>query len=249
MCAATSESRDAVRARLDRVYDPELDRSVVELDYVDEIRVDGGRVTVTYTLPTAWCSPAFAWMMATDARDEIEALPWVDRAAVYLRDHMHAEELNRGVNGGLSFGETFPDADGGVSEVRATLDAKARLARQYDAVETLLDAGVDPEQVGALRRRDLEFVGDRVAVSLREGALSVTVPAEPIERYLEKAHTTGLVTAADDHLFRTPEGEPIPTESFELVQRRARLATVNMDGQGGVCAALNEARQARGDGP
>ncbi|WP_241997089.1 iron-sulfur cluster assembly protein, partial [Halorubrum sp. SD626R] len=56
-----------VRDRLDRVEDPELARSIVELDYVDAIDIDGGRVLVQFTLPTAWCSPAFAWMMAVDA--------------------------------------------------------------------------------------------------------------------------------------------------------------------------------------
>ena len=37
--------------------------------------IDDGDVTVEFTLPTAWCSPAFAWMMATDARDEVDSLP------------------------------------------------------------------------------------------------------------------------------------------------------------------------------
>jgi hypothetical protein len=37
--------------------------------------IDDGDVTVEFTLPTAWCSPAFAWMMATDARGEVDSLP------------------------------------------------------------------------------------------------------------------------------------------------------------------------------
>ncbi|MFB6135667.1 MAG: iron-sulfur cluster assembly protein [Halobacteriaceae archaeon] len=63
--AAARDRRGAVRAALDGVTDPELDRSLVDLGYVDEVAVDGGRATVRLTLPTAWCSPAFAWMMAT----------------------------------------------------------------------------------------------------------------------------------------------------------------------------------------
>lgn len=233
-----------VRDRLDRVTDPELDESIVALGYVDEIDVDGTRVAVEFTLPTAWCSPAFAWMMATDARDEVEALPGVERVTVHLREHMHEEEITDGVNERLSFEEIFPDADGGVADVRRTLAEKARLARQYDAVEALLDAGLGDRQIVRLEPTDL-WLDDPVVVFVRDRAVGVPVPANPIDAYLERARETGLI--ADDHpeLFRTPEGEPIQRSDFELVHRRCRLAGVNQGGQGSVCSALHEARHRR----
>jgi metal-sulfur cluster biosynthetic enzyme len=246
-----------VRARLDRVTDPELDESIVDLDYVDRIDIGETSVTVHFTLPTAWCSPAFAWMMATDARDELESLPDVDRAAVYLRDHMHEVEINDGVNARKSFEASFPDADGEVASVRATLDDKARLSRQYEAVGALLDAGVSPEQICELTPADLDIDDDprregaRASVYLAADAFAVTVDARPLDRYLCKARTVGLVDGDDDPLFRTPEGDPIDLESFELVHRRGRLAQTNMTGQGGVCDALNESRRKKlnRDGP
>ncbi len=237
-----SPSIAAVRERLDRVTDPELDESIVALDYIDDIAIEGRQVRVTFTLPTAWCSPAFAWMMATDAREEVEALPGVSRTRIRLREHMHEAEITRGINDGLAFAEVFPDADGGVAEVRATLDAKARLARQYEAVDALLEAGLEPEQVASLEFADL-WLEDPAVAFVRGRSVGVSVPAEPIDSYLEKARETGL--AGDDHpeLFRTPECDPIPPDRFELVQKRCRLATVNMGGQGSVCEALNEARR------
>lgn len=237
-----SPSTDAVRERLDRVTDPELDESIVALEYIDDIAIEGPRVSVTFTLPTAWCSPAFAWMMATDAREEVEALPGVSRARIRLREHMHEAEITEGVNDGLGFGEVFPDADGGVSEVRATLDAKARLARQYDAVEALLAAGLKPTQVATLQFTELRL-DEPAAVLVRDRTVGVPVPAGPVESYLEKARETGL--ARDDHpeLFRTPECDPIPPDRFDVVHKRCRLATVNMGGQGSVCDALNDARR------
>jgi metal-sulfur cluster biosynthetic enzyme len=250
--AADSQEGDvteaAIRERLDRVTDPELDTSIVELEYIDEIRIDGDEVSVAMTLPTAWCSPAFAWMMTTDARDEVAALPGVSRARIELREHMHEREINRGVNERLSFGEAFPDADGSVEPVRAELDEKARIARQHDATGALLDAGLDGEQIVALTRSDLDLDGDRdgdrAAVWCRHGDLAVTVDADPLERYLEKARATGRLD--DDHpeLFRTPEGEPIDPGQFETVRHRTRLAGVNMSGQGSVCDALHESRRA-----
>ncbi|WP_101296318.1 iron-sulfur cluster assembly protein [Halegenticoccus soli] len=284
---AAPPTREAVLGRLDRVTDPELDRSLVELGYVDEIEIDPPRVSVAFRLPTAWCSPAFAWMMATDAREEIEALDGVASATVELRDHVHETEINDGVNRGLPFEEVFPDADGGVEAVRRELDEKARLARQYRAVSTLLEAGLSPEQIVRLAPADVEFdgapdspppiTGDEAGVGrddgasterdgeteagrddgttddrdggtatvyVRGGTVGVAFSASSIREYLEKAEALGLVSGADDDrpLFRTPDGNPIPADEFDMVRRRARLAHVNMDGQGGVCAYLHEAR-------
>ncbi|QUO47224.1 MULTISPECIES: metal-sulfur cluster assembly factor [Halorubrum] len=238
--------RQAVIERLDRVEDPELARSIVELDYIDAIEIDGGRVEVRFTLPTAWCSPAFAWMMATDARDEVEGLDWADEARIELCDHMHGAEITTGVNARDTFGETFPDADGGVAEVRAAIADKARVSTQRAAVDALLDAAVDPEQVVALDRSDVDVAGDEAHVDL--GGLSVVVDADPIADYLDRVETSGHVTGPDDTLFLTPEGDPIPAERLDVVQKRSRLASVNMGGQGAVCDALHRARHGP-DGP
>jgi metal-sulfur cluster biosynthetic enzyme len=236
----------AVRERLDRVEDPELARSIVELDYIDAIEIDGACVEVRFTLPTAWCSPAFAWMMATDARDEVEGLDWVTKARIVLCDHMHSEEITSGVNARAGFGETFPDADGDVRAVRAAIADKARVSRQREAVQTLLDAGVAPEQVVSLERGDLTLAGAEAHVDV--GGLSIVVDAKPIADYLDRVTTSGHVTTVDDTLFLTPEGEPIQEDQLDIVQKRSRLASVNRGGQGAVCDALHRARHGP-DGP
>lgn len=238
--------RAAVRERLRRVHDPELDRSIVELEYVDRIAVDGHHVTVAFVLPTAWCSPAFAWMMAADIRDEVEALAGVETVSVRLEDHMHGEQISTGVNAGRPFEAVFDDADDGVEAVREKLDEKARFARQHSAFDALLDAGLDPGQIVRLTPDDLDLGYDAglATVSVRGGALSVTVDREPLAAYVEKARTTGLVTGEDDPLFADRDGEPIDTapESFERVRRDARLADSNIEGQATICASLHEAR-------
>lgn len=242
--SAPTVDRAAVRQRLRRVDDPELDRSIVDLEYLDRIAIDGGHVTVTFVLPTAWCSPAFAWMMATGIRDEVSSLSDVTDVTVELDDHMHGTEISAGVNDDRAFHEVFPDADADVTAVRRKLDEKARLGRQYRAVETLLDAGVDPEQVATLTRGDLDlaFADDRASISLSDAGLVVTVPREPLAGYLEKARSVGLVTALDDRLFADPDGDPIEVDRFELVHHRARAAHVNASGQGSVCESLHESR-------
>jgi len=266
-----SVTREAVLDRLDRVSDPELDRSIVELEYVDEIEIDGSEAFVRFKLPTAWCSPTFAWMMATGIRDECEALPGIEAAKVELIDHMHTAEINAGVNARLPFEEAFEDADEGIEETRKTLDRKARLARQFRAVEALLDAGMKPEQIVTLSAADVGFTdlpttgrdvgvgepgrgdGDGhdensendesiLTIPLAGGAIYVQVPREPIAAYIEKAIDTDLVETDDDRLFATPDGDRIEEHEFDLVHRRARSANVNQTGQGGICASLHEAR-------
>ena len=69
-----------VRAALDRVVDPELDRPVTSLDFVQGVEIDGDVVTVRLRLPTYWCAPNFAWLMVSDAHDAVGALPGVGEA-------------------------------------------------------------------------------------------------------------------------------------------------------------------------
>lgn len=236
-------SPEAIDECLEPVTDPELDRSIVELEYVQEIELDGRDVVVSFVLPTAWCSPAFAWMMMADARDALLAHPGIESVAVRLREHMHATEINAGVNGGLAFGEAFEDADGEVESVRRELDVKARTARQYRAVSSLLDGGLKPEQIATLAREDLATDAETGRATIRLNPdLSVCVEAEPLERYLEKATATGVANAPDDRLFVTPDGEGISPEEFETVHRRGRLAATNMSGQGHVCESLGSSR-------
>jgi metal-sulfur cluster biosynthetic enzyme len=238
--------RDDVRERLERVNDPELDRSIVDLQYIDAIDIDGGTVTVEFVLPTAWCSPAFAWMMATGIRDEVGALPSVASVTVRLLDHMHGEEITTGVNQERPFESVFEDADDGIEAVRRKLDTKARFARQYSALRTLRDAGLDPHQIATLVRADvdLEFSSDLAAVSVQDDALTVTVDSEPLAEYLTKAQETGLITDDTDRLFADRDGEPLEPEpdAFESVLRDARLAASNIEGQGAICASLHESR-------
>ncbi|MDN5834816.1 MAG: Mrp/NBP35 family ATP-binding protein, partial [Brevibacterium sp.] len=48
-------SEDTVREALTGVIDPEIRRSIVELDMVDDISIDGGKVTVTVLLTISGC--------------------------------------------------------------------------------------------------------------------------------------------------------------------------------------------------
>ena len=247
-----------VRQRLRTVTDPELDRSIVELDYVDEIEVGAEPldvdcvegptrpselppVHVEFSLPTAWCSPAFAWMMAVDVRDVVEGIEGVERCTVALRDHMHAREITEGVNDRRPFEEVFADATEGIEPVREMLDRKALAARQYELVEALLEVGARPPQICALTLADCTVHEEAGYVAVRLDDVSVCVDREPFARYVEKTDEVGWLSDSEP-LFRTRDGEPIAPEQFDRVHAETRVTTVNMRGQAGVCDALHEAR-------
>jgi metal-sulfur cluster biosynthetic enzyme len=235
-------SRAVVRERLDTVTDPELDRSIVELDYVDRLEIDPPRVHVEFTLPTAWCSPAFAWMMAVDIRDAVEDIEGIDHCTVDLQDHMHGEEITEGANAGDSFEETFEEATEDIGPTRAKFDEKALFARQYELVEALLEAGIDSEQIRTLSLADCTVHAETGSVAVDLDGLSVCIDEEPFSRYVEKAEAMDVVSDPDEPLFRNRDHEPIESGRFERVHAEARVTTVNMRGQGGVCDALHEAR-------
>ena len=93
-------------ARLDEVPDPELDEPITAMGFVELVTLgEGDRVEVDFRLPTYWCSPNFAFLMAEGIHREVSALPWVSRVTVRLHDHMFAEQVNEGVNGGRRFRE------------------------------------------------------------------------------------------------------------------------------------------------
>src|ERR671935_3336032 len=103
----------ALQAALDRVIDPELDESLVRLGFVERLEIEAGRVLVELRLPTFWCAPNFAYLMARDARDRLRAVEGVEKVEVMLKDHFASEEISQAATNGRPFGETFgSEADG-----------------------------------------------------------------------------------------------------------------------------------------
>jgi ATP-binding protein involved in chromosome partitioning len=110
MALTDHEVLDALRP----VLDPELHLSIVDLDMVRAVRVDGGVVTVTVALTVAGCP------MRTEITERVtealRALPGVEEVAVDLtvmtdtelgavRDKMRARQGSGGQNGGARAGQ------------------------------------------------------------------------------------------------------------------------------------------------
>ena len=224
---------DDVWTRLEMVSDPELDQSVAEMGFVNSVELtDGGDVRVSFRLPTFWCAPNFAFLMAYDMREAVESLDWVRRAEITLQDHCHAEDINRGVGGGLSFAETFPgQATAELDELRATFRRKAFQGRQEVLLRRLLANGFTAGQLCAMR------IDGLAALELidADGALMC-------QRYLEIRSEFGGPAEDNDRAFTTSEGEDLNPKNFTEYLKDLRRVRMNAAFNANMCRSLLQSR-------
>jgi metal-sulfur cluster biosynthetic enzyme len=220
-----------VLARLATVNDPELDESVVELDFVTDVAVDGdGAVSLSFRLPTYWCAANFAFLMAEDMRTAVATLPWVTQVSVTLGDHMYAETINRGMAEAQSFQTAFgSEADGNLAQVRRTFLVKAFQRRQVVLADHLLAAGHASETLAPLT-----IGGLRTCTNTVEGQTLV-------QRYLDRRTVVG--EAGDEAAaFVDEHGGRVAPEAFRAHLRALRRVAVNVEFNGALCRGLLAAR-------
>jgi len=220
------------------VSDPDLDQSVVELDFIERIAVDGTSVEVDYRLPTFWCSANFAWIMSEDMRRAVEALDWVDRVSVRLVDHFAAEKINNGIAGATAFGSAFETAiDCDLDALRGTFRKKSFLGRMSAVVDDLRTSGWDDLTIADLTIGDLQALA-------ADGQLGPV-----IRRFLELRDVYGGPSGFHELAFRTPEGKVVEPAAFANFLRDIRMTRRGVEANGEMCRILLESRTAAGHRP
>jgi metal-sulfur cluster biosynthetic enzyme len=223
---APADARAAeVLAALDTVIDPELDEPITDLGFVTDRVVDGGRVSVRLRLPTAFCSPNFAYLMVSDAHDALSALPWVETVQVLLQDHHDAEQINRGVAAGLGFAATYPqEAAGELDALRRVFRVKAHTAFIERVCRLMLSShGWEVGGLGTLR------LGDVPAGRPRDGL------------YRRRADL-GLTCRPDDPVMVDDDGRPWDGDQIPLKLRFAKSVRISIDGNAHFCRGLLRTR-------
>ncbi len=225
---------DEVWERLATVTDPELDESVTELGFVEQVSVEeNGAVGVRFRLPTYWCAVNFAYLMADDMRRAVEALPWVTRVVPYLEDHMCAEAINEAAAEGRSFGEAFGESeDASLQALRATFRRKAFQRRQEAVLRALLSAGHSKAALAAMAIATLE----RTPIAALEGAAQKA-------RYLEIRAEIGGPATPDARAFVTTDGALLTEEGFDAHLQALRSVRTAMEFNGTLCRALLAVRE------
>lgn len=223
-----------VRAALDTVTDPELDESVTSLEFISSLRVDdGGEVSIEFRLPTYWCAPNFAFLMASDMRDAVAELSWVQGVSVRLLDHFSAELINRGVTLRQGFRDAFPgESDDDLNVVRQKFLGKSFERRQELLLRHLLGQGQTSETLTELSLRAL-----------------LGLPLEAEGRRLRALYAFAwrrLWSARDEGqlAFVTLEGQPLAPANLSRHLRKLAGVRRNAEFNGGICRSLLAERKA-----
>ena len=223
-----------VRAVLDVVLDPELDEPITDLGFVTSVRVSDDRVEVHLRLPTSFCSPSFAYLMASDSRDEVAALlarrDDPRALVVELDDHHDSERINAGLAADAGYRGTFGhEAEDSLDELRAVFRRKAHTAAAERCLTGLLRQDPDREvtTLGGVRLVDLPAGHDREALVRRRAALDLP--------------TDGDAVVLVDAEGRRPDDVP-------MALRRARSTRISIDGNAHFCRGLLATRYPGSEG-
>ncbi|PKW26806.1 iron-sulfur cluster assembly protein [Phycicoccus duodecadis] len=219
-------TEEAVRGALGAVLDPELDEPITDLGFVRSVAVDDGDVTVHLRLPTSFCSPNFAYLMASDSKDAVTALEGVGVVVVELDDHHDSDLINAGLAADAGYVGTFRhEAEQDLDELRATFRRKAHTAAMERALTVLLRAGSPLAEGGPERVR----LGDLPAGRERDALL-------------RRREALGLSRADDAPVLVDHEGRPPAPGSAAMFLRRARATRVSIDGNAHFCRGLLRTR-------
>ncbi|MFF4846014.1 iron-sulfur cluster assembly protein [Streptomyces collinus] len=222
---ATLEQR--ARQALNAVLDPELDEPITDLGFVRSVEADlGGGLTVHLRLPTSFCSPNFAYLMASDAKDVLAALPDAGPVTVLLDDHHDSDLINRGLAADAGYRGTFGDeAEESLEQLRLVFRRKAHAAAMERAVTALL------RQAPALTEDKLH---DVVLGDLPDTAATRAL--------LRRREALGLGTAPAEPVLVDDDGHPFPPGEVPLRLRYARAVRISIDGNAHFCRGLLRTR-------
>jgi metal-sulfur cluster biosynthetic enzyme len=236
---------EEVWSALSVVTDPEIDESVVSLDFVTDVKVaSDSRVEIDFRLPTYWCAPNFAFLMASDMRDAVAALEWVTEVSVKLSDHFSADLINRSVALRQDFRDAFPgETDGDLSSIRRKFLGYAFERRQELLLRYLVAKGqtpdwfrrallselmalpLDPEGI-SLRNLYLFTMRRMIPGGLQESLAFVTVNGESLEAQDFKAYLRQITGVR-----RTAEFNGFLCRSL-LTERVKRMGETGDKGEG-----------------
>lgn len=221
---STLEQR--ARAALDEVFDPELDEPITDLGFVRSIEESDGVLTVHLRLPTSFCAPNFAYLMASDAKDALTALPGVRAVQVLLDDHHDSELINKGLAADAGYRGTFGhEAQDGLDELRSIFRRKAHAAAMERALTLLLGAD------------DNLTEGDLYEVTLGD------LPDSPAKTaLLRRRAALGLSTDPGAYVLVDETGCRYPRAEIPLRLRFARATRISIDGNAHFCRGLLRTR-------
>ena len=187
-----------------------------------------GNVKVHLRLPTSFCSPNFAYLMASDAKDVLTELDWTRRVVVELDDHHDSSIINAGW-------PPMPDT-AGPSATRPRSPSTS-CGRRSGARRT-------PRRWNAASPALLRADPSRAESSLGEVRLGDLPDGDAKTALLKRRRNLGLSTAADALVMVDHDGRGYAADAVPMALRRARSTRISIDGNAHFCRGLLRTRYA-----
>ena len=155
------------------------------------------------------------------------------RVVVRLHDHMFADQVNEGVNGGRRFRDIFRELSDGadLDDLRAKFDEKAFQRRQEVVLLSLQARGLPPAEIVAMTLAEF----DRTPFDGEEDRAQAP-------RYRRLLVASGLAAGLGDLAFRTWQGAALTEQGLAAHLQQLRSVRVNMEFNGALCRGLKQAR-------
>lgn len=226
---ATSLESEVIAA-LSAVNDPELDEPITELGFVRSVHIDDSGVTVHLRLPTAFCSPNFAYLMASDALDALREVGEAGEIRVLLDDHHDSDKINAGLAADAGYVGTFGvEAEESLDELRLIFQRKAHTAAMERSIASVLRR--TPMDVDKIRRLTLRDIPE----------------GKPKAALLRRRFVIGLSNCPNSLVLVDEHGKSVPAENVPLRLRFAKSVRISMEGNAHFCRGLLATRYADDD--
>jgi len=98
MAQETQELRRMIFDELTKIVDPEINVSIMELELIDNIDINGSVVKVDLHLTSPFCPAIFGFKIAQDVHDNLLKIDGVDDVRLNVSNHFMAEAINNQVN-------------------------------------------------------------------------------------------------------------------------------------------------------
>jgi metal-sulfur cluster biosynthetic enzyme len=94
----TQQTRRKIFDELTKIVDPEIGVSIMELELIDKVDINSGKVGVDLHLTSPFCPAVFGFKIAQDIRDNIYKVSGINDVKVNVSNHFMADAINKQVN-------------------------------------------------------------------------------------------------------------------------------------------------------
>jgi metal-sulfur cluster biosynthetic enzyme len=92
------QTRRKIFDELTKIVDPEIGVSIMELELIDKVDIDSGKIGIDLHLTSPFCPAVFGFKIAQDVRDNIYRLHGINDVKVNVSNHFMADAINKQVN-------------------------------------------------------------------------------------------------------------------------------------------------------